>query len=96
MFVIKFFDGVQCMNAVLSVSVCYLQLSWLNRLRYALKFGGGMCLDNIPDEFKGQGHKSKFKVIHLGNVIVLTYSDLSDLQLPGLWCDVMTPCDVTA
>ncbi len=44
----------------------------------SLKFNGGMCLDKISDEFIGQGHRSKFKVTRLGNVIVLTYADLND------------------
>ena len=35
----------------------------------ALKFGGGVDLDNISDEFEGHGHRSKAKVARLKNVI---------------------------
>ena len=34
-----------------------------------MKFGTGIDLDNTLDEFKGQGHRSKVKVIQLKNVI---------------------------
>ncbi len=32
-----------------------------------MKFGTGIDLDNTLDEFKGQGHTSKVKVIKLKN-----------------------------
>ena len=32
-------------------------------------FGGGVDLDNISNEFEGQGHRSKVKVARLKNVI---------------------------
>ncbi len=63
-----------------------------------LKFGagGGMCLDNISDEFIGQGHRSQFK----GNVIVSESLILIKFwvtpNFPGLRFDVKTSCDVTA
>ncbi len=33
------------------------------------KFGGGVYLDNISNKFDNQGHRSKFKVTRLKNVI---------------------------
>ena len=47
------------------VCVCQLALSLLNRLAYGMNFGTGVDLDNIMDEFEGQGHRSKVKVIQL-------------------------------
>ena len=34
-----------------------------------MKFGPSIDLDNISDEFEGQGHRSKLKVIQLKNFI---------------------------
>ena len=71
-----------------SVSPCvsYHSHGWTD-WDIGLKFGVGMCLDNISDEFIGQGQSSRSH-IKLGNVIVLTYSDFSDsTQFSGLWCE---------
>ena len=57
-----------------------------------LKLGVGMCFDNISTGYIGQGHRSKFKVTRLGNVMVLIYSTLTLISWPitMLWChDVM-------
>ena len=97
-----------------SVCVClcdsYHSHNW-TEWDMSLKSGGCMCLDNISDEFIGQGHRSKFKVIRLGNVNVLTYSDLSDPKVswPMVWChndmrrhsmtswhDMTSQCDTTS
>ena len=64
------------------------------------KFGGGVDLDNISDEFKDQGHRSKVKVARLKNVI----SEVSDwwitqsqfVMTPDVMTsrhDVLTPFD---
>ncbi len=34
-----------------------------------MKFGTGIDLDNILDKIEGQGHRSKFTVIQMKNVI---------------------------
>ena len=43
------------------------------------KFGTGIDLDEISDEFDGQGHRSKVKVIQLKNVILEFWPGLSGL-----------------
>ena len=42
-----------------------------------MKFGTGIDLDNISDEFEGQGHRSKVKVIQLKNVILRVFAWVS-------------------
>ena len=50
------------------------------------KFGTGVDMGNISDEFAGQGHRSKVKV---------TGSDLSEqISSLSLWYDVMTSHDI--
>ncbi len=44
-------------------------LSQLNGLTVT-KFGTGIDLKEIPEEFTGQGHRSKVQVIQLKNVIL--------------------------
>ncbi len=58
-----------------------------------LKFGVSMSLHNILDEFKGQGHRSKFKVTILENVIFFIFLHIERLMIcvcrsimaKGLW-----------
>ena len=56
------------------------------------KFGTGVDIDNISDEFAGQGHRSGSwgpKTLFSG------FSDVSEqISSLGLWCDVMTSHDV--
>ncbi len=69
------------------VRVC-LSVSPLTAEPFDLKTqnGGGIDLDNISDEFEGQGHRSKFKVTRLKNVI----SEVSDGLSLCIFChDVM-------
>ncbi len=47
-----------------------------------LRFGVRIDLDNISDEFEGQGHRSKVKVAMLKNMILFSF----------LWVD---PCRFT-
>ena len=51
------------------VLVCEHSYGWTDR-RTVRKFGTGVDLDDISDEFDGQGHRSKVKVIQLKNVIL--------------------------
>ncbi len=60
------------------------------------KFGTGVDIDNISDEFAGQGRRSKVKVTRSKKKTSFSgYSDLSEQILSlGLWCDVMTSHDI--
>ena len=90
-------SAVEVIESVPSVcvSVCpcvsYHSCGWTD-WDIGLKFGVGICLDNISDDFIGQGQRSKFKVTKLGNVIVLTYSYFSDTTVSWsmVWCHDVT------
>ncbi len=45
-----------------------------------LKSGLRIDLDNISDEFKGQGHRSKVKVAMLKNVIFKAFDGLNYVE----------------
>ena len=78
-------DAVEVIKSVSSVCVCICASVCLCVCQRShcwtvgpmnLKFGVGMNLHNILDEFKGQGHRSKFKVTILKNVIFTWTYDL--------------------
>ena len=65
-------SAVKVIESVPSVCLCMSQRShgWTVG-PMDLKFGMGMNLDNILDELKGRGHRSKFKDTILKNVIFI-------------------------
>ncbi len=80
-------------NGAVCVCVCQLALSQLNRSAYGHEIGTGIGLDNISDEFGGQGQRSrsqgKKKPSFSG------FSDLTEqISSLDLWCDVMMSHDV--
>ncbi len=48
-----------------------------------LKFGQRIDLDNISDEFEGQGHRSKVKVAMLKNVIFRLFDGVNCVDRAG-------------
>ncbi len=92
-------SAVEGIKSVPCVCVCVcLSVSWRSHGRTVwctdAKFSVMVDLDNVSDEFEGQGHRSKFKVATLKKRYFQTF----------LWCYVcrsslswhLTPCDVTA
>ena len=58
------------------------------------KFGGRIYLDNISDEFEGQGPRSKVKVAMLENVNFRHFWWEGPCRLPDIRCHVMSHRDV--
>ncbi len=75
------------------VSVCGHSYGW-TVWHIMMKFSTGIDLDDILDEFDGQGHRSQVKVTR-SKTWVSWFSRLSArIQNIGLWCDVILLCDV--
>ncbi len=54
------------------------------------KFGTGIDLGDILDEFDVEGHRSKVKVTRVKNVISRIFFHLTEqIPNPGLWCNTM-------
>ncbi len=64
-------NGAACV--CLSVSVCEHSHGWTD-WHTVTKFGTGIDLDDILDNFVGQGHRSKVKVTRSKNVISMIFS----------------------
>ncbi len=75
-------SAVEVIKTEASVCVCVLVCEhshgWTN-WRTVTKFGTGVDLDNISEEFNGQGRRSKVKVIQLKNVVLELWPRLSVL-----------------
>ena len=70
-------NSVRCVCLSVCLSVSQRSQGWTDWATDP-KFGVGIDLDNISEEFEGQGHRSKVKVANLKNVIFGLF----------LWCDL--------
>ena len=76
------------------LSVCQRSHGW-NVWDTNLKFCMNIVLDNISDEFKGQGQGSQVKVAILKNMIFRLFDGVICIDFTDPFCDDMTsPCDV--